>query len=146
LEDIMSEIHEGGCLCGAVRYRARSEPQRCGACHCTACQKRTGSAFGIGAYFKAEDVEFLKGDLRAYQFRSDETGRWLKNEFCPRCGTVLTWTLEAMPGLRALAAGTFDDPKWLKIQRHGWLRSAHSWFTPPEGVELHQKSVLPPPK
>jgi hypothetical protein len=137
--------HEGGCLCGAVRYRARNLPQRCGACHCTYCQKRTGSAFGIGAYFKAEEVE-MRGELRAYEHRSDETGRWLRQEFCPRCGTVVTWTLEAMPGLRAIAAGSFDDPKWLKIERHSWLRSAHRWFTPPEGVAQHEKGSLPPPK
>ena len=142
----MSDVHEGGCLCGAVRYRARNLPQRCGACHCTFCQKRTGTAFGIGAYFKAEDVEILRGELRTYEHRSDETGRWLRNEFCPRCGTVVTWTIEAMPGLRAIAGGTFDDPKWLKIQRHGWLRSKHSWFTPPEGVEQHERGTLPAPK
>jgi len=142
----MSEIHEGGCLCGAVRFRARNEPQRCGACHCTYCQKRTGSAFGIGAYFKTEDVEMRGDGMRTYEHRSDETGRWIRQEFCPRCGTVVTWTVEALPGLRALAVGSFDEPKRLKIERHGWLRSAHSWFTPPEGVEHHQKGTLPAPK
>jgi len=141
----MSIVHQGGCLCGEVRYRTTAEPLRVTICHCTFCQKRTGSAFGIGAYFKIEDVDVLQGELRVYEHRSDETGRWLKNEFCPRCGTVVTWTLEALPGLRGLAGGTFDDPKWLKIQRHGWLRSAHPWFTPPEGVERHEKSALPPP-
>jgi len=142
----MSEIHEGGCLCGAVRFRARNAPQRCGACHCTYCQKRTGSAFGIGAYFKTEDVEMRCDGMRTYEHRSDETGRWIRQEFCPRCGTVVTWTVEALPGLRALAVGSFDEPKRLKIERHGWLRSAHRWFTPPEGVEHHQKGTLPAPK
>ncbi len=141
----MPEVHEGGCLCGAVRYRVREKPFRTGACHCTACQKRTGSAFGIGVYFKQENVEIMRGSLRTYEFRSNESGRWLRNQFCPECGTTVTWTLELMPGARAVAGGTLDDPKWLKIERHSWTRSAHPWFTPPAGVEVFQRSSIPQP-
>jgi hypothetical protein len=59
-------IHEGGCVCGAVRYRVRNAPARTSACHCRFCQRRTGSAFGIGAYFREADVEILSGELRTY--------------------------------------------------------------------------------
>lgn len=138
----MSEIHEGGCLCGAVRYRARNKPARTSACHCTFCQRRTGSAFGVGAYFKQEDVELLRGTLTTYEHRSDETQRWLRIQFCPQCGTTVTWTVEAMPGMRALGLGTFDDPKWLKVERFGWYRSAHPWVIAPAGVEVFEKSSL----
>jgi hypothetical protein len=71
----MTAIHEGGCLCGAVRYRVRGEPARGSACHCTFCQKRSGSAFGIGVYFNDDAVESLTGDRKSYEHRSDETGR-----------------------------------------------------------------------
>lgn len=138
----MAEIHEGGCLCGAVRYRARNKPARTSACHCTFCQRRTGSAFGVGAYFKQEDVELLRGALTTYEHRSDETQRWLRIQFCPKCGTTVTWTVEAMPGMRALGLGTFDDPKWLKVERFGWYRSAHPWVIAPAGVEVFEKSSL----
>lgn len=138
----MAEIHEGGCLCGAVRYRARNKPARTSACHCTFCQRRTGSAFGVGAYFKQEDVEVLRGALTTYEHRSDETQRWLRIQFCPKCGTTVTWTVEAMPGMRALGLGTFDDPKWLKVERFGWYRSAHPWVIAPAGVEVFEKSSL----
>jgi hypothetical protein len=138
----MSEIHEGGCLCGAVRYRARNKPARTSACHCTFCQRRTGSAFGVGAYFKQEDVELLRGTLTTYEHRSDETQRWLRIQFCPQCGTTVTWTVEAMPGMRALGLGTFDDPTWLKVERFGWYRSAHPWVIAPAGVEVFEKSSL----
>ena len=116
------------------------------ACHCTACQKRTGSAFGIGAYFKEQDVEILRGALRTYERHSDESGRWLRNQFCPECGTTVTWTLEVLPATRAIAGGTLDDPKWLKIERHSWMRSAHPWFTPPGGVEVFQHSAIQKPR
>ena len=138
----MAQIHEGGCLCGTVRYRARNKPARTSACHCTFCQRRTGSAFGVGAYFKQEDVEVLRGALTTYEHRSDETQRWLRIQFCPKCGTTVTWTVEAMPGMRALGLGTFDDPKWLKVERFGWYRSAHPWVIAPAGVEVFEKSSL----
>jgi hypothetical protein len=136
--------HEGGCLCGAVRYRVEGEPLRASVCSCTHCQRRTGSAFGFGAYFKAEQVA-LSGKLNAYQHHSDESGRWLRFEFCPACGTQVTWTVEAMPGMRAIGVGTLDDPKWIKPKRFSWLRSAHPWVEPPEGAEAVQAGTLPPP-
>jgi hypothetical protein len=142
VSETIAQTHEGGCLCGAVRYRARNQPVRTSACHCTFCQRRTGSAFGVGAYFKQEDVEVLRGALTTYEHRSDETQRWLRIQFCPQCGTTVTWTVEAMPGMRALGLGTFDDPKWLKVERFGWFRSAHPWVIAPAGVEVFEKSSL----
>ena len=78
----MTQTHEGGCSCGTVRYRVTSAPQRTSVCHCTFCQRRTGSAFGIGVFFRDEDVRFLGGELKTYEHRSDETHRWLRMQFC----------------------------------------------------------------
>ena len=140
----MAGMREGGCLCGAVRYRAAGEPVRNSVCSCTFCQRRTGSAFGFGAYFNETDVT-LKGKLSTYEHRSDETGRWIRLQFCPKCGVQVTWTAEALPGLRGIGVGTLDDPKSVKPMRFGWFRSAHPWLRPPEGVEVVQKSALPAP-
>ena len=141
----MGEAHEGGCLCGAVRYRVKAAPVRTSACHCTSCQRRTGSAFGIGGYFRENDVEMLRAaTLKAYQYRSDESGRWLKMEFCSNCGSTVTWTAEAFPGLRAIAGGSFDDPKWLRPARFVWMRSAHPWVVPPSGMDVFQESSNQP--
>jgi hypothetical protein len=137
-------IREGGCLCGAVRYRVAGEPVRTSVCSCTFCQRRTGSAFGFGAYFDEGQVA-LQGRLNTYEHRSDETGRWIRLQFCPGCGVQVTWTVEAMPGLRAVGVGTLDEPKSVRPMRFGWFRSAHPWLTPPEGVEVVQTSALPPP-
>ena len=137
---------EGGCLCGAVRYRVEGEPARNSVCNCTFCQRRTGSAFGFGAYFPEAQVNILRGELNMYEHRSDETGRWIRLQFCPKCGVQVTWTVEAMPGLRAVGVGTLDDPKSVKPMRFGWFRSAHPWLQPPEGVEVIHTSTLPPPR
>jgi hypothetical protein len=142
----MSESHEGGCLCGSVRYRTIGQPQRASACHCTFCQRRSGSAFGMGAYFEKKQVEFLRGALSKYRHVSDESGRWIDVEFCPRCGGTITWTLEVWPDLRAIAVGSYDDGRWIKPQRHSWTRSAHPWMKYPDGVEVLKQSALPPPE
>lgn len=138
----MSQFHEGGCVCKAIRYRVKGTPIFTSVCHCTFCQRRTGSAFGIGAYFKEEDVQFVHGRLNAYEHRSDESNRWLRMEFCPTCGTTVSWTVQVRPGLRAIAAGTFDDASWLKVDRHAWVRSARSWTIVPSDVERFEEGSI----
>ena len=129
----MIVTHEGGCLCGAVRYEVNGEPTWCGACHCKLCQRWTGTAFLIGAYFLDTQVTVKSGVLRQYEFTSDESGHWLRLEFCDQCGTTVTGTAESAPGQRWIAGGTFDDPNWLNVKMHIWTQSAHhSVFFPPD--------------
>lgn len=139
----MFQAQEGGCTCGAVRYRVHNDPIRASVCHCKFCQHRTGSAFGIGVYFKQEDVEMLRGTLRVYTHRSDESQRWLAMEFCQNCGTTVTWTMELRPGARAIAGGTFDNPDWFKVDWHSWTRSAHRWVILPPEVAKYERSAVP---
>jgi hypothetical protein len=127
----MSEdLHEGGCACGAVRFRAKGQPIVAMACHCRFCQRRLGTAFALVAYFDDQNVE-ITGELSIYVHRSDESGRWLRMEFCPRCATTITHTAEVRPGLRSLTIGSFDDPDWLRIERHIWTRSKRPWVSIP---------------
>ena len=142
----MTQAHEGGCSCGAVRYRVSRAPARTSVCHCRFCQRRTGSAFSLGVFFRDEDVEFVRGERKSYEHRSDETRRWLRLEFCTTCGNTVSWTVEALPGMRAIAGGTFDDPNWLELNRHVWTRSAQKWMHIPQGVEQFDEGSLPPPK
>jgi len=140
----MNEIrHEGGCLCGALRYRTSGDPVFVNVCHCTFCQRRTGSAFGISVIFNEANVE-TSGKRSTFEHRSDESGRWLRMEFCPTCGTTVGWTAEMRPGMHVIAGGTFDDQKWFKINRFIWTRSAHSWIELPPGVETFEQAAPPP--
>ena len=138
----MPEIHEGGCLCGAVRYRTTGQPVRTTVCHCTFCQRRTGSAFAVIVYFREKDVEFTAGATSSFEHRSDESNRWLRIEFCPGCGTTVAHTAEVFPGVRAIAGGTFDNRAWFKMERHAWTRSACPWVVMPEGVQVFSKSSV----
>lgn len=138
----MAQLHEGGCVCGAVRYATHGEPERVTVCHCTWCQRRTGSAFGIEVVYRADAVTVTGDTLATYRHVSDESGRWLDQQFCTRCGANIGFTLEAVPGIRTIAAGTFDDPSWITAERytfrHVYLRSARPWSRVPDGVERHE--------
>jgi hypothetical protein len=87
-------------------------------------------------YFDESVVEIMSGVRKTYEYRSDESSRWIKMEFCPTCGTTVTWTAEWSPGTRAIAAGTFDDPNWVKPTVHVWTQSALHWMAFPPDVEL----------
>jgi hypothetical protein len=134
----MADRHEGRCLCGAVRYEVEGNPLTAGVCHCTFCRRRTGSAFGVGAYFPEASVQIKTGALRAYEYRSDETNQWLRTEFCLKCGTTVTWTAEFLPAGRAIAVGTFDHPEWIRPEWHVWARSAFRWVPLPTDVEVSE--------
>ncbi|MEE8212852.1 MAG: GFA family protein [Acidiferrobacterales bacterium] len=140
----VDSMHEGGCVCGGVRYRTTGLPQRVAACTCTWCQKRTGSALGLTVYFKESDVAFLQGALRKYRLTSDAE-RWIETEFCEVCGTTVTFTLELRPGLRAIAGGTFDQPTfWYDLEAFMFARSKPAWLTLPEGLEIHDTAPYHP--
>ena len=138
----MDDTHTGGCLCGAVRYTVTGAPVRAVACHCKFCQRRTGSAFIVSIWFDEKDTRIEgAGNLKTYEHKSDESGRWIRLQFCKNCGTTLTHTAEYLPGKRSFSGGSFDDPNWVEIKRHIWLRSGRKDIELPEGVEKHPKAT-----
>lgn len=133
-----ADVHEGGCVCGAVRYRAIGLPRRVSACACRWCQKRTGSALGISVYFSKDNVVFNAGTLRTYRLVSD-AGRWIESQFCDNCGTTVAWTLEFLPAFQGIAGGTFDPPTfWYGLERFVFARSKPDWLTIPDNIEVCQ--------
>ncbi|CAN5609827.1 hypothetical protein BH10PSE6_BH10PSE6_28660 [soil metagenome] len=138
--------HSGGCVCGAIRFTATGEPLRVTICHCTWCQRRTGTAFGTEVVFESGQVT-VSGEAARYRHISDQSGRWLDLEFCPRCGTNLGFTLEAAPGLRTLPAGSFEDPSWICAERykfrHVFVRSRRDWSDLSPLVETYEQHFRP---
>lgn len=141
----MSDTHLGGCACGAVRYRVQGQPVLGTVCHCRFCQRRLASAFALLATFPEASVELLQGTPVEREHRSDVSGRWLRMSFCPACGTTVSHTAEIRPGMRTIAAGTFDDPGWFPVHRHIWVQSKLPWVTVPDGVEIYARGYVPPP-
>jgi hypothetical protein len=132
-------MREGGCLCGAVRYRTNGGPSRTVVCHCTFCQRCTGSAFAVWPVFSRDQVK-VEGTLSAYEHRSDESGRWIRLYFCPRCGTTVTSSFEIVADEVAILGGTFDDTSWIRVDRHVWTRSKQHWVPLPQDAKLFEKS------
>jgi len=139
----MNKQWSGGCVCGAIRFDCASDPERITVCHCRWCQRRTGTAFGTEVVFLEENVH-LTGDAPArYRHVSDESGKWLDVYFCPRCGSNLGLALEAVPGIRSLPAGTFDDAEAVSAyrgkRRHVYARSRRNWGDLTSDVEIHEQ-------
>lgn len=117
---------EGGCQCGAIRYRVSTRPHWVGHCHCRMCQKAHGAALVTWVAVPAETVDFTRGTLKYY--RSSEH---LKRGFCPDCGSPVACVPDAKPGEPAyfdLALASFDDPKAFSPTVHVWCDSAMPWL------------------
>ncbi len=142
MQDIPQDTHHGGCACGAVRYAVHTKPVLGTVCHCRFCQRRLASAFAVMASFPEDSVEILQGQLLTREHHSDVSGRWLRMEFCPTCGTTICHTAELRPGLRTIAAGTFDEPGWFTIDRHIWVQSKLPWVVIPDGVATYQQGFV----
>jgi len=138
----MAESHEGGCLCGAVRYRATGKPEPALVCHCTFCQRAGGSAFQIPLFFKAGNVEFNGGTISTYEHRCTYHGRMLRLQFCPTCATRVGLTVERAPEYQLICGGTFDDPNWFKIDAHIFTESAVNWMAFPPDVRVYEKHFI----
>ncbi len=120
--------HHASCQCGALEVHASEDPYITIACHCNACQKRTGSAFATVAYFK-EDVIEMSGDSSGYG-RTADSGDGLENRFCPSCGTTVYWTLDMRPDSVGVLIGAFDTPRPEPV-RTVWTSEKRDWVTLP---------------
>lgn len=113
--------HEGGCNCGAVRYRLRGDPLVVGLCHCTLCRKESGSAFVFYAQWPIEDFS-VEGNFATFEGRS----------FCPRCGSRLFDLTESLVEIRV---GSLDAaPTTLTPIREGWVKRREHWLVPIDGT------------
>ena len=125
----------GGCLCGNIRFSAAKPPARTLVCHCTFCQRMTGSTSYAEAMFPVADVHFTGGSLRRYAHTSDTSGQKVYVEFCPECGTTVGLGFERWPDMRAISRGCLDDPDAVEITANIWTRSAQSGVPLPAGID-----------
>jgi hypothetical protein len=111
-------------------------------CHCTDCQRQSGSAFGMTLVVAESDFKIMQGEVASWTSQS-EAGRGKLGAFCPRCGTRVYHKPEWRRGSVSVKAGTLDDTRWLDPDMHIWTRSKQPWVVIPKGVESHEKQ--PPP-
>jgi hypothetical protein len=134
----MSAGREGGCACGAVRYRLASDPIFVHCCHCLNCQRQTGSAFVVNLLIEADRVELLAGDPKPVEAPRDD-GSVQTIYRCPDC-QVAVYSDYGRPEVLFVRGGTLDEPRAIEPDVHIFTKSKVGWVTIPESqtaVEIY---------
>lgn len=122
-------LFEGGCLCGAIRYRSTQPPLRGVICHCSMCRKHSG----------APALAFVHFPRAAFAWAPDEPARYRSSPnaergFCPRCGSTLSMHEEVLADRVQIAVGSLDRPERVRIDDHVWTRERIPWFDVADGL------------
>jgi hypothetical protein len=128
----LSVAREGGCACGAVRYRLTSDPLVTHCCHCLNCQRQTGSAFVINLLIEADRVQLLVGAPEPFDVPRDD-GSKQRIFRCPTC-QVAVFSEYGRPEVRFVRGGTLDQPGAVTPDVHIFTKSKLSWITLPDSV------------
>jgi hypothetical protein len=129
----MMDRLEGGCACGAVRYRLESAPMFVHCCHCRDCQRQTGSAFVLNALIETDRITLLASDPEPVPVPTD-SGRPHDIWRCRTCRTAVWSDYGGRPALRFVRVGTLDEPAALAPDVHIYTRSKLPWIALPPGV------------
>jgi hypothetical protein len=130
----MSETFEGKCTCGFVHYRMTSRPLFVNCCHCTWCQRETGSAFVLNAMIESDRVEILGGEPMVVDTPSN-SGKGQRISRCPRC-LIALWSNYSGAGdaVRFVRVGTLLEPARLPPGIHIFTSTKLPWVVIPPGM------------
>lgn len=139
----MPEKHTGRCACGEIEYRLTAEPILVNICHCTWCQRETGSAFAVNGVIEADRVELTRGAPVAVDLPSPSGGgqRVMR---CPACQVAL-WShyLAGSPALAYIRMGTLDDTRDVMPDVHIYTSTKQDWVVLGEGVPVYEGFYRP---
>ena len=96
-------------------------------CHCLDCQRRTGSLFGVAAFFERSAVKLVDDTSKIFT-RNSVVGKLVTFHFCPECGSTVFWEPERMPKLIGVAVGAFGDPSFPPPEQSVFTTRKHAWF------------------
>lgn len=128
------------CLCGALKLKAQEPSKLTAACHCFACQRRTGSLFGVGTFYAIDTVETF-GAATEFVHVGD-SGRKVRNYFCPTCGSTVYWKPDALPSMIGVAVGALTAPDFPAPALSVFERSKHHWVRLEGEVEHFDESAM----
>ncbi len=131
------------CCCGAIALTLAEPSQLVVACHCIACQRRTGAPFSVGAFYRAEAVT-ISGTARQFS-RAADSGAMVHAYFCPTCGSTVYWKAERLPSMIGVAVGAMADPNFPAPARSVFEQSKHAWIEiDAAGLEHYPQGSAPP--
>ncbi len=116
-------VHEGGCLCGAIRYRSTAAPVRGVICHCSMCRKHSGAPVLAFVHFPLESFRWLEGEPARYQ-----SSKLAQRGFCPACGSTISMHEEVLDDRVQVTVGSLDEPERVKMNDHVWTQEQIPWF------------------
>lgn len=129
---------EGGCYCGAVRYRAEGEPIIKAQCHCRECQYASGGSPNVTMGMPEATFAYTKGAPKGFKRKDLPTP--VTREFCGDCGTHLGTKAPALPGVILLKVGTFDQPSAFGMPQMAiFMCDKQEFHRVPEGVPTYDK-------
>jgi hypothetical protein len=123
----VSQPITGHCLCGAVSYTVDAQPIVSGVCHCTDCQRQTGSPFTVFVGVPEAAFEISGESLSSYTTVGSDHGGETERFFCTACGSPVYSLSPQAPGIMLLKAGSIDDSSWLEPAMELYLDSALPW-------------------
>jgi|ERR1700679_2657034 len=124
--------HEGGCLCGKVRFRVSAQPLDSGYCHCRMCQRNSGAPAVAWVTFPRAGFSWIKGQCRAYA-SSEQARRY----FCESCGSYLSFHSEESPDEISINTASFDNPDAFPPRMHIFAESRLSWFRTDDDLPVY---------
>ena len=128
-------IREGGCLCGAVRFKCEGEPINVRICHCRNCQKAMGSPFFARALFEQSAIT-IEGETAGYP-----SSEQLDRVFCPRCGTRLFSWRKVGHSRAGVALAAFDDRNAFAPTDHMWVTEKMAWVRLDDGLPCYPETA-----
>jgi hypothetical protein len=123
---------EGGCMCGAVRYRISAPPIAMGLCHCNRCRPQSGSAFSTIIIIKRSTFE-LEGETMVFE-DVGSSGQRVGRRSCARCGSPLTTEPDVAPDVMFVKAGGIDNNEWFKPAMELFVTRRRPWVAPVPGA------------
>ena len=129
----MSQGKVAQCGCGALRLEVDGAPEAVVACHCVDCQRRSGSPFGVAAYYPKDNVR-ITGESKQYT-RTTAAGRLFHQHFCLTCGSTVYFWGPNKPDAIGVAVGAFADAGFPAPVRSVWEQSRHDWVALPDGLQ-----------
>ncbi len=130
-----NQSREGGCLCGALRYRIRGEPNWVSHCHCHSCRRASGSVVMTWAGIPSENYEITQGSPRDHA-----SSKGVRRRFCGECGTPLSYESDRWPGEVHITVGSLDRPEDLPPQGHVFTEEQIPWFHIADGLPRFAKT------
>ena len=128
-----SKTLEGGCGCGAVRYRLTDEPIFVNNCHCRLCQRQTGTGSAVNAFIESGKLEQLSGELSEHELATGSGGTQIIVR-CATCGTPVWSHYRLGRKAAAVRVGTLDDPSAVRPDAAIYVADRPAWAPLPEGV------------